>query len=224
MRTTIHQPNYLPYSGFFNKLKDVELFIIFDKSKFTKNDFHQRNKIRVPEGWRYLTIPISREFHDMPMNEVEFIDDKFKKRHIDIIHQYYHKAPFYACYEEEFKKLYGNPTNKLSEFNISIINYLIKVIGIEIEIKISSKMDVDFSLKGNDINLELLKATKSNYYLSGIMGKNYIDMGRFKEAGIKVEFQNFTQREYPQLYTRFIPNMSVIDLLFNIGEKTIEYI
>lgn len=224
MRVTIHQPNYLPYSAFFNKIKRTEMLIIFDKSKFTKNDFQQRNRIKTPQGERYLIIPVSKEFNNATLNEVKFLNNRFKKRHPDTIHQYYHKAPYYDSYKDDFRKLYKNSTDKLSDFNIAIIKYLIKALGLETEIKLSTELKVDFSLLGTDINLALLEDVNASYYLSGVGGKDYIEVKKFKERGIDVEFQDFKFMEYPQLYGDFIPRLSVIDLLFNTGEKAIKYL
>ncbi len=226
MKAAIHQPNYLPYTAFFHKMMFSDVFVIFDNAKFSKgrDNFHARNKIRTENGWRFLTIPVPKEYNDSRINKVRLADSRFKQKHINLVRHHYCKAPCYKEYGKGFENLYKNKTLCLSEFNIQIIKFLIKAFGIKTKIVLSSELDIDLSLQKTDIVIEILKAVGADSYISGTGGRHYLDEEKFREAGISLEYQDFQPKPYSQVYPGFEPFMSSIDLLFNCGEKGLEAI
>lgn len=224
MIVSIHQPNYLPYLGFFNKIKNSDLFILFDTAQYVKNDFHNRNRIKTPQGEIYLTIPIaSKDCYLKRICDVPLPDDKsWALKHWKSIELNYKKTKYFEKYSSFFRDLYSNPPTMLIKLNESIIRYLLDAFGIKTKIIKASNLDINYNLKSNDLLIDILKKVRATEYISGKGrgGEHYVDVQKFESAGIKFRFQEFTHPIYLQQLGEFIPNMAAIDLLFNVGEKS----
>ena len=223
MIVAIHQPNYLPYLGFFDKMGKSDVFIIYDDAQFNKEDFQHRNRIRIYHGWKWLTVPVERK--RIPINQMKIKNDikisgvSWCEAHFRDIHDNYRKAPYYAKCERELHEIYEQKYELLVDLNVELIEYLIKYFDINTKIVYSSEFG--FSSKSSEKLVELVEAVGGDTYLSGAMGKNYLDMELFDKRDIKVVFQEFVHPVYRQQYDGFIPNMSTIDTLFNVGGKLI---
>lgn len=216
---TIHQPNYLPWLGFFSKIKHSNCFVILDNVKYTKNGIINRNKIRAKEGWFYLTIPIERKYYDSKICEVKLpIDNRWKKTHWNAIETNYKKASHFKFYKEFLEKLYKNDFEFLWQMNEEIIFWLFKCFDISVEIVKASELNLDPKLKKTHLLIEILKEVGADSYLSGPSGRNYLEFDKFEENGLRLDFFNFKHPTYKQRYLGFEPYMTSIDLLFNLGE------
>lgn len=221
MIVAIHQPNYLPYLGFFDKMKKSDIFVIYDDAQFSKGDFHHRNKIRIHNGWKWLTVPVEKKH--IPINEIKIRGELTTTRgiswsdsHLKIIADNYKNAHFYAAYEKEIIKIYEKEYDRLVDLNMNIIKFLMRSFGIETKIVFSS--DFGFSSGSSERLLEIVEALDGDVYLSGSSGINYLEASLFEDKGIKVEYQNFIHPVYEQRFGGFVPNMAAIDALFNIGK------
>jgi hypothetical protein len=125
-------------------------------------------------------------------------------------------TPYYRTYEKEIKRIYGKLYDLLLELNMELINFLMKAIGIDVEIVFSSEFG--FTSKSTERLVEIVEALGGNTYLSGPTGRDYLDVSLFERKGIKVEFQDFKHPVYKQWYEGFVPNMAAIDALFNVGK------
>ena len=223
MIVSIHQPNHLPYLGFFDKIARSDKFIVYDDAQFVKGDFHNRNKIRTQEGFQWLTVPVNVEFGDT-INKVRIDNSSFwAKKHFKSITANYGNAPYFRDYIESFEKIYSKTWNNLAELNIEIIQLLIRFFNIKTPIVKSTELG-NFKSKSTERLVDFCREVGATVYLSGSLGKNYIDKSVFEQAGIKVEYQNFNHPIYKQNFEGFIPNMSAIDLLFNCGGKSLSII
>ena len=227
-RISIHQPNYLPWIGFFSKIKNSDFFVILDDVEYSKNSVINRNKIRTKDSWCYVTIPLEKKYQSSLINEVNLpADRKWQKKHWISIESNYKKADFFDSYCDFFKNLYKQNYDYLWEINEKIIYYLLEQFNIDIEIQKSSEIEKYPELQGSKL-LAAICNTYSDYgeitYLSGQGGKNYMDLNDFKNFGINVEFLEFNHPMYKQRYEGFVPYMSAIDLLFNMGEESEKYL
>ena len=221
MIATIHQVNYLPWLGFFSKIKSSDAFVMFDVADYSKNGLMNRNKIRTADGWMYLTVPIEKKFHRRPFNEVLLPpNEKWREEHWKAILFNYKKADYFGSYGDFFEKLYKKKHKTLMELNEEIILYIFKQLGINVKIFKTTELGTDKRLKKTDILLDILKSISADTYLSGAGGKTYIEPEKFREAGIGLRFQEYEHPEYRQRFDGFVPFMAVIDALFNMGEKT----
>jgi hypothetical protein len=220
MIVSIHQPNYLPYLGFFDKMKHSDIFVIYDDAQFNKSDFHHRNKIRIFHGWKWLSVPVLKK--PIPIKNVEINNDfKIKNfhwfdEHFEVIRDNYKKSPYYFNYEEKIRDVYSGDFNNLLDLNLALID-LIKD-AFEIDTKLILSSELGFTSKATQRIIDIVEAIGGDTYLSGSGGKNYLDLSLFEEHRINVDFQEFKHPIYKQSYEGFIPNMSAIDSLFNVGK------
>ena len=221
MKVAIHQPNYLPYLGFFHKLSLVDTFVIMDDTQYDKK-FTNRNKIKVPGNWIWLTVPINKK-HKFVANKIVEINneenwqsDHFKK----INHSYSNSEFFKKNYKTFFEKIYSKKWDHLFTLNYELIIQLIDWLDIKIEVIKESELNV----KGNSTErlVNISKKIGAETYVSGIGGKEYMNEKMFETNNIKIEYQNFKCPIYKQVFnSEFIPNLSIIDLLFNIGPESL---
>ncbi|KKF99272.1 WbqC family protein [Methanosarcina mazei] len=217
----IHQPNYLPYLGFIDKLSKSDVFIIYDDAQFNKGDFQHRNRIRIYHGWKWLTVPVEKKH--IPINQVKIKNDvkindmNWQEAHIKEINDNYRKSRNYQKYEKEITQIYEQEYDMLFDINMKLIEFLIKSFDIDTEIIYSSELG--FSSKSTEKLVDLVSAVEGDIYLSGPMGQDYLDFKLFDEEGIKVMFQDFKHPTYQQQYSGFEINMSAIDVLFNAGDS-----
>lgn len=224
MIVAIHQPNYLPYLGFFDKMKKSDIFVIYDDAQFNKHDFQHRNRIRIHDGGKWLTVPVVKE--EISLKEIKIINEPQKnkphwsKLHLREIHANYAKTDFFNVYEEEIRKIYEISYDKLVDLNMNFIKFLMT--ALDIDVKIVYACDFELKTKSSQKNLDLVEAVGGDMYLSGPAGRNYLDLSLFEKKGISVEFQEFKHPVYKQRYERFVPNMAAIDALFNVGKMPME--
>ncbi len=232
MIISAHQPEYLPYLGFFYKMAKADKFVLVDHIQFSTGGFQNRNRIRTnsdPKGWAWLTVPvISSGKGYQKINEVK-IDNSIPwgRQHWKAIYFNYKKTPYFSAHEDFFKKLYAKKWEKLVDLNEAIIYYLKDELGIKTPIAKYSEQE----LKGKktDLSIALCKIIGADADLTGSGskkpgGRSYIDEKKFEESNLKHIVSDFKHPAYIQRFKPFIENMSGIDLLFNCGPKSLEII
>jgi hypothetical protein len=229
MRVTIHQPEHLPWLGFFHKMAMSDVFVLLDNVAYSKNDFQNRNRIRTSgteNGWCWLTVPVlTKDRFGQKINQVEINknDRAWSKKCWKSIKHNYSQAAFFPSYQGFFDALYNVQSwDKLVDLNVHIIEYLVRVLSMDAELVLAS--DLDASGSGTELLLGICQELGAEVYISGRFGRDYLDQAQFDRQGIQVIYQDFQHPEYPQVYEPFHPNMSVIDLLFNCGDKSKEII
>jgi len=219
MIVTIHQPEHLPWLGFFNKLDSADILILLDTVSFRKNYFQNRNRILSASGPVWLTVPIySKGRFGQKIIDVQINNEttpRWPAKCSNSIIQCYKKASFFKTYEPFFESLYSRTWTSLVDLNVTIINHLMNELGISTRILRASELRV--TKARTDMLVDLCVQAGASIYLSGISGKQYLELDKFAEAGIEVLFQEFYHPIYKQVYDPFIPCMSVIDLMFNCG-------
>lgn len=217
---SIHQPNYLPYTGYFYKIAASDVFVILDSVQYPRGQsFAARNRIKTPQGVSYLTVPaaIPRDKEGkVTYLEVEFADAKWKDKHIKTLSANYKRAPFFNDVMQIYSEtLHAN--EKFAELNIGLITAFLKYMSINTKIVRLSELLSEFGKKTNLI-IDIGKALKADTYLSGTGGgKEYNDELLLNQNGISLNYSKFRHPVYPQLWGEFILNLSVIDFLFNCG-------
>ena len=220
MVISAHQPNYLPYLGFFDKMNRSDIFIIHDDVQFNRRDFQNRNKIRIHDGWKWLTVPVLKCEIDAHINEILINNNQIKNKpmwsdmHLRDIHANYKNSPFFKSYKDDLDRIYKQNYTYLSDLNFSIIEFLTECFDISVEFVRASNLE--FNTTSTQKLVDMVKELGGTTYLSGEGGNNYLDTSLFGD--IQVELQNFNHPIYAQRYDGFIPNMSAIDALFNVGK------
>lgn len=216
MRIAIHQPQFMPWLGYLDKIDKADIFVLLDNVQFKKNEFQNRNKIKTANGGMWLTVPVNFNFGDKIMDVK--IDNKidFRKKHLHTIKTNYSKACFFNKYYPELERLYEKGFNILSPLNLATILFLKEVFSIKTEIIMASSIS-NLDDEPTQRLIDICKFFNADTYLAGAGGKGYMECNRFIDAGIKLNFQHFIHPEYEQLYGKFEPYMSAIDFIFNCG-------
>jgi len=224
MKAVILQPMYLPWMGYFDLIDKSDIFVFFDDVQFRSRSWQQRNKIKIPQGWIWLTVPISRASGSrIKINEMKIDNSSnWKKKHIESIRYNYGKAPFFQEYMDFLGEIYSQDWEYLGDLNIALVKGITAILRLETKFIRSSGLGVEGVKTDHLINIS--KKVGADEYISGPAAKDYIEVDKFRKAGIKLYWHEFHHPSYPQLYEDFMPYMSVIDLLFNTGEDAINYI
>lgn len=222
MMVSIHQPQYLPWLGYIDKIDRADIFVLLDNVQYKKNEWQNRNRIKTPQGWQWITVPVLYRFPEK-INEVR-INNKvhWRRKHKVAIETNYRRAPFFGEYFPYLEEIYEKHWETLIDINIASLKGILQLFSINKEMLLASEIPTRDDPQGRLI--DLCKAVGADTYLSGRDGPKYMNMKAFEEAGIKVIIQDFKHPVYPQPYGGFEPNLSSIDLLFNCGENGIEII
>jgi hypothetical protein len=221
MKLAVHQPQYLPWSGYFHKLAQCGTFVFLDNVQYKKREFQNRNKILTSTGPLWLTVPVkTKGKYTQLLNEVEIDNsENWRKDHFESLRSNYAKAPFFKEHEAFFASVYAKEWVRLVDLNVFIILYIISYLEIPVKVLFASALATEGVKTGRLISL--CKKTDASVYLSGRGAKVYLEETKFQEAGIVLEYQNYEPSVYPQLVPGFVPYLSVIDLLFNKGKDSI---
>jgi|TARA_B100000745_G_scaffold74993_1_gene45306 hypothetical protein len=218
MIVAIHQPEYLPWLGFFKKMMNVELFVFLDDVQFRKKGWQNRNRIRINDGTTLLSIPVHT--HSYPkINEVTIDNEKnWSIRHKKSILYNYARAPYFDEIKDFIESIFEKKFQYLVDLNTEIIKFIMNELEIKSKIVFSSELEI--SKKGSDRVLDICKAVGADHYITGTFwAESNLRVEEFKKSNIDVEFQKFQHPIYKQIHGEFIPEMSIIDLLFNEGRK-----
>lgn len=223
MKCAIMQPTYIPWLGYFDLIDSVDEFVFLDDVKLEKCSWQVRNRIKTPQGELYLTIPVrSTKGRDkLIINETIINDTEFwRKKHLKSIFYAYRKSGFFNEVYPFVEKLINNETVLLSDFNINIITSISNIIGINKEFTFSSNLK-NLSGKKEVRIVSICKEINCDKYLSPQGSAAYIEKnspgGEFPRNNIALFYHNYKHPVYKQLYTEFLPYMSILDLLFNCG-------
>jgi WbqC-like protein len=218
-KIAILQSNYIPWKGYFDILKAVDMFVFYDDAQYTKNDWRNRNKIKTSQGIQWLTIPVRQERLNQKIKDTKVIDKKWNIRHWRTICQNYTKANHFKSYKDVFEDLYLNCNEEyLSQINYKFITTINKILDINTELRWSSEFNL---IDGQTEKLlGICKDCNADIYLSGPAAKDYFNEDLAKKDNIKVEWMDYSgYYEYTQLYPPFEHRVSILDLIFNEGEN-----
>ena len=218
MIVAIHQPEYLPWLGFFKKMMNVELFVFLDDVQFRKKGWQNRNRIRINDGTTLLSIPVHT--HSYPkINEVTIDNEKnWSIRHKKSILYNYARAPYFDEIKDFIESIFEKKFQYLVDLNTEIIKFIMNELEIKSKIVFSSELEI--SKKGSDRVLDICKAVGADHYITGTFwAESNLRVEEFKKSNIDIEFKKFQHPIYKQIHGEFIPEMSIIDLLFNEGRK-----
>jgi hypothetical protein len=223
MLVGIHQPHYLPWLRYLEKIARSDVFIVLDDVQYEKNGFQNRNKIKTAQGWSYLTVPVLRPTQ-RPIREIE-IDNRtnWREKHARAIELSYRKAPYFDRYWPELSEVYNREWTHLAELNRAMLEIYLRQLGIDTRLLYSS--DLPTQGEATVRIAELCRLAGGDTYLSGAYAVHaYLDPEVLRAAGIRLAFQEWKAPVYSQLYPKagFVPDLAIIDLLFNEGPRAKE--
>jgi len=222
-----HQPNFLPYLGFFDKMLKSDIFVIRDEVQFVEKDFHHRNRIRIkgnngqePQS-KWIRVPVKKERRHLRKIMIKKnVLDKNTPWNINMSRQIkgnYQGTPFFERYYSELEELILLENKRLVDYNMRIIRYLKDSFNINTEIVFASELGFEKTGQATEDLIRIAKAVGTDIYLSGIGGKGYLDQKLFYKERVELRFQRFNHPVYQQGGNGFLPNLAAIDALFNAG-------
>ncbi|MBZ5647596.1 MAG: WbqC family protein [Acidobacteriia bacterium] len=219
---TAHQPVYLPWLGLFHKIASADTFVSFDEVQYLPRDWNNRNKIKTASGAIWLTVPVLTKGHrEKPIREIEINNrEPWRRKHWNAISLNYRKAPFFAQYEEFLRSVYQREWQWLWELNEHMLRWFLEVLGINVRFLRASELGLVGAK--SDVVLDMCRKLGAKTYIFGALGRDYARVEDFQRAGIEVVFQEYRHPEYSQLHGAFISHLSLLDLLFNCGPKSLE--
>jgi hypothetical protein len=221
MRVTILQPSYLPWLGFFDQMSRSDKFVLLDDVQYTRRDWRNRNRVRVNEGWAWLTVPILQKSKFKQKLLETRIDNSipWRTKHLQTLRQHYCKAPFFDKYFYRYQKIYDRDWKFLFDLCLETIILLKEELGIKTPLLRSSQMKT-LGEKTERL-LSICRKLGATHYLSGESASDYILEESFSSQNIELEYQKYKHPLYPQRYPGFVPQLSALDLLFNCGEQSL---
>jgi hypothetical protein len=220
MILTAHQPLYLPWLGLIHKVALSDKFCLLDDVQFADRDFIHRNRVLSANGSpKWLSIPVEKKNHrTLKIKDIQVLGNDWVESHLQIIRNAYCNHKYFPEYFPEISSTMKNVNSKyLIDYTIPLLNYLFIKFGCKPEITFSS--DFAIEKKKSELIQELSVLHSATTYLSGVQGKNYLDIASFEAEGVKVAFQEFHTKPYPQESSTFQAGLSAIDLLFNSGPE-----
>ncbi len=219
MKIAIHQPQYLPWLGYLDKLDSADVFILLDTVQFRKHEWQNRNRIRTRNGWQWLTVPILDRFPErIDQVEISTATD-WPRKHRQALQQHYGKSPFWASVGPDILALLEQPWGRLRDLSVAVLDLLARHLGITTPRVLASTLSAREEPTARLI--DLCQAVGGTTYLSGQQGPSYMDLDRFAAAGLAVEVQAYRHPEYAQRHAPFVSHLSVIDLLANCGPDSL---
>jgi len=215
-----HQPNYWPYPGLVGKVLMSDKFIFVTKVQFDKKSWQNRNRIRVKDGWIWLTVPVlTKGKFDQNICDVEVNneDANWMEKHYKSIELNYKKAPYFKLYRDFLADLYNREWKLLSDLDIYIMKFLLNELDIKTEILYDK--DYNFEDKKTEFLVDMCKKTGCDTYLSNKGSQAYVDLDVFRNKGTNHIYIDYFGKEYRQQYYGFEPNLSILDMLLNCGRE-----
>jgi hypothetical protein len=220
MRVGIHQPNYIPWSGYFAKIATCDVFVFLDDAEISPGQSYvYRSQLRDEQRVFWLSQPSRRHPQELIL-DVEFSDPKWAQSHLARITQTYRKAPFFKEVMDLIIPHYQTVGDRLVPFNISMIQSICRYLDICCIFKISSLLKPEGI--SDERLISLVKLVGADTYVSGKGGQNYQDPIKFSQAGIQLEIHKYIPIPYQQIHGEFIGGLSILDALFNLGRRTRE--
>ncbi|MEI8185768.1 MAG: WbqC family protein [Chlorobiaceae bacterium] len=220
-KIAINQSNYIPWKGYFDMIAAVDEFILYDDMQYTINDWRNRNQIKTPYCVQWLTVPVGRNTNRR-IRDVT-LSSEWQIKHWKTLHCNYRRAPYFYEVASWLEPMYMNRSyNYLSQMNRSFIEAICNYL--DIKTVISNCWDYKLREGKNERLADLCSQAGATEFILGPAANKYIEESVFSDIGIKVTWFNYADYpEYPQLYGDFIHGVTILDLLFNCGKKSPQY-
>ena len=220
-----HQPNLYPYAGFFAKAASVDCFLIVDNTQYVRKEYHNRNRVLFRDGSvKWLSIPVKNAGrYKQSIDEVEIDYAKpWRRVHERTLLANYRPAPWFDWFFPMTMELLSREWRFLADYNIAFIELCFESLGIDTPVLRASKEGIVGV--ATDLIANICLTTGHDTYLHGKHARDYVDFDRLESHGIKNLIQDYRAVEYPQTVPGFVPNLSILDVLFNNGPKSLDVV
>ncbi|MEW6750746.1 MAG: WbqC family protein [Candidatus Latescibacterota bacterium] len=221
MIAAIHQPQFMPWLGYFDKMDRADAFVLLDTVQFKKNEFQNRNRIKTAQGPMWLTVPVTYRF---PQRIGEVGVDRsgdWRRRHLQALRTNYARAAWWEESAASLEEVYGPDWESLAPLNAASIAYLRSRLGIATPLHWASRLGVH-SEEPTARLVEICRLLGADTYLAGAGGRDYMDLEAFARAGVTVLVQEYEHPVYPQCFGAFTSHLSALDLVLNCGPDSLD--
>lgn len=222
-----HQPHFLPWMGYFNKVINSDVFIWLEDVQFRKNYFQNRTKIKANDNEQWLSIPVKKASLKTNINEIEIVSQKDVNKISKTLQTCYSKTDYFNEYFPLFESVFSRKYQFLNDINYDLFKLVMDLLKIETKIVRSVELLKKEYVDPNDRLLAMCNALEATHYIAGKGSRNYMDEALYLKNDINILWQEFPSNaiSYNQINKEFIAGLSILDVLFNVGgQKTRELI
>ena len=222
-KAAIIQSSYIPWKGYFDIIHDADVFVFLEDVQYTKGSWRNRNKVKTPAGVKWLTVPTVGGIHQqIRETRIDYHRD-WADKHKKTIYYSYSPCEYFASYKDDILGIFDRPFDTISDLNIYAIKKLSSLLGLDREFLNSCDLKVEG--RKDDKVIGICRKVGADHYISGPAARDYITDEKFEKAEIRLEYKSYdSYPEYGQRWGEFDHFISIIDLLFNCGEKAPYYI
>lgn len=213
-----HQPSYMPWLGFFDKIRRADVFILYDTAQYERGGYGNRNRIKLSGGATWIVVPVARSPLATPIADIGIApaDTRWRRNHWTQIQHAYGKAPYFGDYADRVRSVIEMPTSSLLELACATIDLGMELLDIDTPLRRASELGQLDGVKGDHV-LSMAGAVGADQVLFGSNGREYVEEEVFRDAGVEVLYQDFRDPPYEQRHGAFLPRLSFLDLVFNCG-------
>ena len=217
------RPYFAPFPGVFARIYRSDVFVVLDNVQFPRGTtWITRNRFKNDQGTMWMTVPVWKKGLGLQrINDVRICHEShLQAKHLKSLKQAYGQAPYFTEHLPFLNYIFSPSVERLLDLNLAIIRHLMLYTGIDTEIRQLSELKIKG--RGQNLLIDICRYFKASAYLAPGPAANHLDLDLFEKAGIRLSFQKFKSRVYPQLWGHFVPNLSAFDLVFNCGPKARE--
>ena len=223
MIVAIHQPHYLPWLRYFDKIARADAFVLLDDAQFTKNDWQNRTRVKGPAGPVTLTVPVRSRLGETIAKTEIAVENPWRRKHAKTLMQYYGACPAFKEAGGPFTELLSREWAGLGELAEATVRLACRSLGIGTRIVRASEVGGEGTGTGRLV--AICRELGADAYLAGAYSvEQYLDVEAFRREGVSLLVQDWKPPAYPQRYEQagFAPDLSVVDLLFNCGADSLK--
>jgi len=216
MKVGVIQSCFIPWRGYFDFIRSVNLFVFYDDVQYSKNGWRNRNRIKTPDGSRWITVPVRRRSLSQRICDTEIDESSdWRSDHFRLWSENYSMAPHFNDVLALLGDLGRETATTISELNISLTKAIAGYLGIETQFMLSSELHLTGTK--TDRLIDLLIQVGTTTYLSGPSADSYLDKDAFHRSGIGLMYKSYDYAPYPQQWGKFEGAVSILDLIANCG-------
>jgi hypothetical protein len=222
MKVGVMQPYLFPYLGYFQLINAVDKFVIYDDVQYIKRGWINRNNVLCNGSAHMFVFSINKDHQYKNINERFYTSnfEKEKEKFLSLLNASYKKAPYFNDIYELIERIFACKEKNVSVYNTYSLREICNYIGVDTEFLISSEIEKEAKLKGQEKILAISKALGADWYINPIGGVELYSHELFNEENIKLNFIKMRDIRYKQFGNEFVPYLSIIDvLMFNSKER-----
>jgi hypothetical protein len=223
MTVSILQSNYIPWKGYFDIIAKSDVFVVYDEVQYTKNDWRNRNVILCQQLPTWLTIPVKQKNLNQLICDTKIASHSWNRKHLNSITLNYKKSSGFEYFKDELTSMYDFSSEYLSEVNVHFIKTVCRLMNIKT--KIIDSRELNLQGDRNEKLIDACQKLSATHYLSGPAAKSYLNVDLFNQSGVQLKWMDYSNYPvYEQSSNVFTHQVSIIDLMLNVGNDSRSYI